>query len=202
MNCSHFVKYMVFVFVVAVNALGVAQEYDRHLQDGLAALRTRDYRGALERFGRAVSLDPWRGTAYYLRGRTYLALEQYEDAISDFNRTIDLLPGHAAAYLGRASARAATGDPSGGLEDAETANRILLERLRWITLLRQARDRAHSPGNRNIEEGMEVDRIERERRQRHHEQRTPPKSKTPAEPPIEPFRIEAILGCGQGVGRT
>ncbi len=178
MRPLHIARSLVFGAAICVNASARGQDYEQHVENGLAVFHARNYRAALEEFGRAISLDPQRASAYYLRGYTYLALEEQQDALSDFRRTIKIRRDRAEAYLGRASMRSANGEHSGGLEDAKTDNQILFEHYRRLSRMLEIRYRARSP-SREIQEGMEVDRLQRERRYREFKRAVPP-SRSPA----------------------
>jgi tetratricopeptide (TPR) repeat protein len=66
------------------------------------------YRGmcveALERFDRAVRMEPENAFAQNAAGMAYLCRSQYAPAIERFNMAIQLQPAMAAAYLNRGSA--------------------------------------------------------------------------------------------------
>jgi len=202
MNLSHTASLVAFAVAVSVGTRGLADAYDWHVKNGIAAVRASDYPSALDEFGKAIALEPHRATAYYLRGRTYLAMGECDGAISDFSRTIDIQPRHAEAYLDRASALSATGDNSGALKDAETANRILFARLRWMLLLRQAWDRVRSPASESIEKAMEADRLQFHRRYKDYKQIGPPPSKLPALPQLKPSPDESSLSQASDALRT
>jgi len=72
---------------------------------------------AIEDYGMAIRLEPNDARIYYLRGWAYAYENKLNMAIDDYNRTIDLDPDHAGAYYNRGLAHKHLGDGSRGRAD-------------------------------------------------------------------------------------
>lgn len=86
----------------------------------IALLDRGESRQAIAAFNAAVAADPTHLTSYENRAIAYMGLEDYARAIADFDRLIALAPTPMRHAL-RGACRAAAGDLSGGLADADAA---------------------------------------------------------------------------------
>jgi len=81
--------------------------------------RNQEYREALERYSRAIELDPKLAVAYNNRGFVHWNLNNYEQAVVDYSRAIELKPKYAMAYNNRAFAYKALGNKEAAIADFE-----------------------------------------------------------------------------------
>ena len=65
----------------------------------VAQYRMGDVKGANETYSAIIALYPKEADAYYLRGRTYLALLDTDNAKSDFDKAVKLDPGDPDLYV-------------------------------------------------------------------------------------------------------
>ncbi len=84
-------------------------------------LRTRAYQAALERYDRALALDPACLTAYLNRARVLLRLGALDQAIADLDQMLALDPTHAQALWQRGLAYARKGDLTQAIADYSAA---------------------------------------------------------------------------------
>ncbi|MBW4618355.1 MAG: serine protease [Cyanosarcina radialis HA8281-LM2] len=78
---------------------------DAYRSRGVALYASKDYRGAIAAFERAIRLNPNNAPAYVNRGFVRINLKQYEEALADFNQAIRLDPNNASAYSNRGGVR-------------------------------------------------------------------------------------------------
>ncbi|MBO5551254.1 MAG: tetratricopeptide repeat protein, partial [Lachnospiraceae bacterium] len=64
-----------------------------------AEYRSGDIKGANETYSAIIALYPKEADAFFLRGRTYLALQDTDNAKSDFDKAIKLSPGDPDLYV-------------------------------------------------------------------------------------------------------
>lgn len=84
---------------------------------GLAAELRADLGAALQRYRRAVELDPERATAWVNLGRLQRRAGRLDEARRAFDRALAERPGDPDAHLGRGLARVALGDLAGAEAD-------------------------------------------------------------------------------------
>ncbi|MBR1522874.1 MAG: tetratricopeptide repeat protein [Lachnospiraceae bacterium] len=65
----------------------------------IAQYRTGDIRGANDTYSAILALYPKESDAYFLRGRTYLALQDIDNAKSDFDKAVKLSPDDPDLYV-------------------------------------------------------------------------------------------------------
>jgi tetratricopeptide (TPR) repeat protein len=111
-NKAQFVRYN-----EAVNTLAATVWVDK----GLALARTGRRQEAIERFSKAIELDPKLAIAYNNRGTAYLELGNDQRALMDYDRAIELDPNYAPAYAGRAGAYGNLGNHQQALRDCDRA---------------------------------------------------------------------------------
>jgi tetratricopeptide (TPR) repeat protein len=85
---------------------------------------SKDYRGAIEDFNKALSLDPRNTLAYAYRGHAKLNQEDYAGAIQDFNKAVELNPKFDAAYVDRGRTKSLSSDFRGAIADFTKALEI------------------------------------------------------------------------------
>ena len=88
---------------------------------GEDALESRRFAQALERFTRALELDPDNPQAYVHRGLCKAALERHADALADFERAVELDPSGASSRLNLALCKTELGRHDEALEDYDLA---------------------------------------------------------------------------------
>jgi Tfp pilus assembly protein PilF len=70
------------------------------MQRGQLQIKENDYPGAVQSFGKALSLRPGAGAAYYGRAMAYQHLEQFEMAMKDYSDAMRVDPKMVTAYIG------------------------------------------------------------------------------------------------------
>ncbi|MCR5775245.1 MAG: tetratricopeptide repeat protein [Lachnospiraceae bacterium] len=65
----------------------------------VAQYRTGDISAANETYSAIIAIDPGESDAYYLRGRTYLMLQDIDNAKSDFDKAVKLSPDDPDLYV-------------------------------------------------------------------------------------------------------
>ena len=80
---------------------GYVRDMDIDISYYLAVSQYRmgDAKGANETYSSIISLDPKQKDAYFMRGRTWLALDDTDNARSDFDKAIRLDPGDPDLYV-------------------------------------------------------------------------------------------------------
>ena len=115
---------------------------------GVALMKRRNYKAALEDFNKAASIYPEYAAVYVNRGNLLLLLSQSPDttreAIKDFDRALILSPQLAAAYGNRGAAQLKLGNGDQAVADFSRA--IELQPQNPAAL--NGRGRAHLVGNR------------------------------------------------------
>lgn len=94
---------------------------DALIQQGVSCRQQGDFRTAITRFGKAISINREHPEAWYHRALTWGHMGQYERAVNDFNRVISLDRGFADAYNGRGYAQFCLGDDPKAIADFEAA---------------------------------------------------------------------------------
>ena len=89
-------------FTAALSAnKGYVQQLDVDISYYLAVAQYRlgDVQGANDTYSAIIALFPKEADAYYLRGRTYLALQDNDNAKSDFDKAVKLSPDDPDLYI-------------------------------------------------------------------------------------------------------
>lgn len=100
------------------------------LSQGLTAHNMGEWSSTVTFMTEALTLDANNSTAFYLRGRAYIALDNFDAALGDFERLVELAeagasyPSREYAYWERAVAHAETGDFAAARADMERAAQI------------------------------------------------------------------------------
>ena len=68
---------------------------------GIVLWKNKQLEQAVERFNRAIELDPSNNEAYHCRGNVFTDLGRYTDAIADQSKSIELNPPHAWSWYNR-----------------------------------------------------------------------------------------------------
>ena len=87
---------------------------------GLTHGQKGEHDKAVERFSKAIALNPRIAAAYYNRGLAYANKREYDRAIQDYDRAIELDPDYAA-YNNRGSAYWHKGDYHRSIQDYDRA---------------------------------------------------------------------------------
>ncbi len=91
-----------------------------HRHFGNISGERREYQWAVDRFSRAIEIDPKFVAAYYSRGVLYWReLENWHRAISDLTRVIELAPHWTEAWFNRAIAQQRRGNFDAAIADLE-----------------------------------------------------------------------------------
>ena len=88
---------------------------------GLTHYSKGEYNKAMERFSRAIELNPQLSVAYNNRGSAYAKKGEYDRAIQDYDRAIELDPSDADAYYNRGLAYMYIGDHDRAIRDCNSA---------------------------------------------------------------------------------
>ncbi len=93
---------------------------DDSLTRGRDLMKSGDYKGAIQAFGRAIDLRPNWAQAYHGRGNAYEAIEQYDAALHDYSHAVLLNP--IALFLSsRATCYIKMGNDEAALADLNKA---------------------------------------------------------------------------------
>lgn len=90
---------------------------ESYLDEGNVYFTVGQYDRAVERFSRALQLDPGLGRAYYNRAAALLRLEREADALADYDRAAALLSGDADVLHNRGLLHFARGDFAAAARD-------------------------------------------------------------------------------------
>ncbi len=115
------------VFVPLVNRAGAKLEVatasttttvgSEELVSATVKLQSGDYQGALAEVNRAISANPNRAAAYYMRANIYQSLGDRSQVLADLNRAIALDKNNASAYYLRGNILYANQDYRGAAAD-------------------------------------------------------------------------------------
>jgi len=96
------------------NSSKTAKEY---FESAIIKGRSKDYKGALTDYNKAIEINPKLVIALNNRGNIKSDLKDYEGAISDFNKALVINPKDIFAYSNRGLAKAKIKDYSGAISD-------------------------------------------------------------------------------------
>jgi tetratricopeptide (TPR) repeat protein len=88
---------------------------------GSEKFKTRDYRGAIENYDKAIALSPRFAKVYSFRGASYDALGDQQKALKDFNEAIALDPKDVIGYFSRGTINNKLGNKQQALKDLTQA---------------------------------------------------------------------------------
>ena len=88
---------------------------------GEAFMEVGEWEDAIDRYDRAIRLDPQFADAYASRGRARFFLGEFQQALEDLDEAIRLDPGLAMAYNNRGIVHAALGWPEQAIQDFDRA---------------------------------------------------------------------------------
>ena len=110
-----------FVLPLKVNAESPGELY----KNGLKKVKeTKDYKGAIEDFTKAIEKRSSYLLAYYFRGVAKSFLEDYEGAIADYSKVLKMDRWDREAALDRGRAKYSIGDYEGAISDYRKAIKI------------------------------------------------------------------------------
>lgn len=96
------------------NSSKTAKEY---FESALIKGKSKDYKGALTNYNKAIEINPKLVIALNNRGNIKSDLKDYKGAISDFNKALVINPKNIFAYTNRGLAKAKIKDYSGAISD-------------------------------------------------------------------------------------
>jgi tetratricopeptide (TPR) repeat protein len=88
---------------------------------GLSRAKSKDYKGAIIDYTRAIDFNPNNYMAYTNRGTSKANLKDYQGALSDLTKAIEINPYIAEAYKTRGAMKGMLSDFSGAVADASKA---------------------------------------------------------------------------------
>jgi len=91
------------------------------LEDGIFKVTKGDSKSAIDKFSKAIEMQPEMLDAYSFRGNAYCDLGQYQHALADLDYVIRKSSDHHAAYYNRSIARMALGESEFALADLDRA---------------------------------------------------------------------------------
>jgi tetratricopeptide (TPR) repeat protein len=97
---------------------------DDYVLQGSIKYKSRDYKGAIADYDKAIRISSNNAAAYSNRGDARSELGDEKGAIIDYEQAIRINPNNAYAYLNRGVARYKIGDKKGAITDYEQAIRI------------------------------------------------------------------------------
>ncbi|MGY3052388.1 tetratricopeptide (TPR) repeat protein [Pedobacter sp. UYEF25] len=74
------------------------QNYIKYFDMGHKKFSSKNYKGAIIDYTRAIKLNPNGSGAYYERGLSNFNLSSYENAVSDFTKFLKIRPNNAEGY--------------------------------------------------------------------------------------------------------
>jgi tetratricopeptide (TPR) repeat protein len=95
--------------------------FDDYYNQGISAFNQKNYEQAINKFTRALSLDPNHTDAYVWRSDAYIQLGQYQQTIEDCTQIISIDPDNIPAYVRRGFARLLLEEYQQSLEDSNRA---------------------------------------------------------------------------------
>jgi len=95
--------------------------FDDYYNQGISAFNHKNYEQAINKFTRALSLDPNHADAYVWRSDAYIQLSQYQQAIEDCTQIISIDPDNIPAYVRLGFARLSLEEYQQSLEDSNRA---------------------------------------------------------------------------------
>ena len=97
--------------------LAPASAADDSFNQGLQAIKEKDYDGAITHLTEAIRLDPKKADAYFWRASAFGHLKQYAKAVADYTETIRLDPQNARAFFFRGEAQGHQNAPDQAIAD-------------------------------------------------------------------------------------
>ncbi|CAD5951673.1 Translocon at the outer membrane of chloroplasts 64 [Planktothrix agardhii] len=95
--------------------------FDDYYNQGISAFNQKNYEQAINKFTRALTLDPNHTDAYVWRSDAYIQLGQYQQTIEDCTQIISIDPDNIPAYVRRGFARLSLEEYQQSLEDSNRA---------------------------------------------------------------------------------
>jgi tetratricopeptide (TPR) repeat protein len=83
----------------------VPNEEKKYFHEGESKEQSKDYKGAIEAYTKAIEISPDYVNAYYRRGNVKFDNEDYKGAIEDYTIVIELKEYYAEAYFNRGYAK-------------------------------------------------------------------------------------------------
>ena len=127
--------------------------FDDYYNQGISAFNHKNYEQAMNKFTRALSLDPNHADAYVWRSDAYIQLSQYQQAIEDCTQIIRIDPLDIPAYVRRGFAHLSLGEYQQALEDSNKAIILSFNQTTahsWLSQAYAQRGDAHQAlGNTN-----------------------------------------------------
>ena len=95
--------------------------FDDYYNQGISAFNHKNYEQAINKFTRALTLDPNHTDAYVWRSDAYIQLGQYQQTIEDCTQIISIDPDNIPAYVRLGFARLSLEEYQQSLEDSNRA---------------------------------------------------------------------------------
>jgi tetratricopeptide (TPR) repeat protein len=115
-------NFLLLFFPICLFSCGkTAQDY---LNEGMAKAKTKDFRGAIANYTKAIEIDPEFSWAYGMRGNTKFALYDYRGAIIDYSKAIELDPNVSSIYAMRGNTRYLLHEKEGACFDWSKAGEL------------------------------------------------------------------------------
>lgn len=92
-------RFLFFCFLL-IHCIGYSQTSSEYYKSGNAKVKSKDYRGAIVDYNRAIEINPRYVEAYFQRALSKSDLKDTKGAIEDYTKVIELQPDHAQAYVG------------------------------------------------------------------------------------------------------
>jgi tetratricopeptide (TPR) repeat protein len=119
-----FVVGCLVLFVSVVNSYGANGKAENFFEEGKKIGSVKNADEAIDKYTKAIKIDPKFGKAYNNRGIAYMWKKQYDPAIADFNKAIELDPKNGKAYNNRAIVYSYQGETSKALQDLKKAQSL------------------------------------------------------------------------------
>ena len=110
-------KQLITLLVLFTSSVMFSQTTDAAFKKGEAKYNTKDYKGAIADFTKAITLNPKNAIAFYYRANCKQNLQDYKGAVEDYTKAIKLKPAYSAAYTNRAHCKYISLEYAGTPED-------------------------------------------------------------------------------------
>jgi tetratricopeptide (TPR) repeat protein len=112
------------LLILPVLASGCGDSYEQYVSAGDQYMSSNQVEEAIDKYSKALEIDPEPATIYYKRGMAYRSTGMLDEALQDFNRAIELEPDYAYAYHARSLVYSLLGEDKLATDDMTTALNI------------------------------------------------------------------------------
>jgi tetratricopeptide (TPR) repeat protein len=117
MKTKIFLSCLLFSLFIFTSTIASGIEAQKHFDQAVKLLLSKNYEGAVAEFTKAVELNPKFDRAYTNRGIAWMEMGEYDRAIDDYDKAIELNPKQFQAYGNRGNAWRYKGDFNRAIAD-------------------------------------------------------------------------------------